>query len=223
MESAESQAREGKYDEAGKIAESVLAKEPPPLVRSHAHRLLGWLKVKAGEGRAALDHFAQVQGLQVPPQFLAAAFSLVGDDARAVTLWEQAAGSSPDPVVWHEFAGALLRLGREHDVKRLPRVRPALAWAAAQRVHFLRGEFAQAAQASEAAFREEPSSGAAYDAGCAWARAGDAAAAMRMLTLAAQNGFTRPDEARTDPDLVSLRGRPEFEAWLVGLSEKPAP
>lgn len=220
MESAESLAREGKYDESRRIAGTVLSKEPPPLVRSHAHRLLGWLEVKAGEGRKALDHFAQVQGLPVPPQFLAAAFSLVGDDGRAVALWEQAAAVSPDPVVWHEFAGALLRLGREHDVRRLPQVRPALAWEAAQRVHFLRGEFAQAAQACEAAFREEPSSRSAYDAGCAWARAGDAAAAQRMLTLAAQNGFSKPEEARDDPDLASLRGRPEFEAWLEGLPKK---
>jgi hypothetical protein len=41
-----------------------------------------------------------------------------------------------------------------------------------------------------------------------------------MLTLAAQNGFSKPEEAREDPDLASLRGRPEFEAWLEGLPKK---
>lgn len=220
LEAAEANLREGKLSEAERIATSVLAKDAPPLVRAHAHQVLGVLHVKLGQGRAALDHFSQVQGRHTPPHFLAAAFSLVGDDARAVGLWEAAARMTNDPVIWHEFAGTLLRLGRELEVKRLPMVRMAMAWAAAQRVHFLRNEYEAAAHACEAAFREEPSSRAAYDAACAWARAGNATAALRMLTLAGQNGFADALEAESDPDLASLRERPEFVEWLGALPKK---
>lgn len=217
MEQAEQLYRDGKLDQAGARAQEILERAPPPLLRSRAHLLLGWLAVKRSQGREALDQFARVQGLAVPPVALAAAYSLAGDDARAVAYWEQAAARSADPVVWHELAGTLLRLGRESDVKRIPNIRPALAWAAAQRVHFLRAEYAQAAHAAESAFREEPSASSAYDAACAWAKAGDATSAMRMLKLAAQNGYDRQDDAATDPDLVSLRELPEFRQWLASL------
>ncbi|WP_233597273.1 PhnD/SsuA/transferrin family substrate-binding protein, partial [Corallococcus sp. CA041A] len=38
---------------------------------------------------------------------VAAAFSLVGDDARAVGYWKQAWGESQDRTVMHEYQGAL--------------------------------------------------------------------------------------------------------------------
>ncbi len=220
---AEAFAAKGQLDAAEQAATEVLNQPAPSALISRAHAIVGWVAVKRGDGKRALEHFNHADANVVTPQALAAAHSLAGDDAAALPLWEKAAAATGEAVVRHEWAGALIRLGREAEARRLPDLRLALAFAAAERVHFLRGEFAQAAAMAEASFREEPSATAAYDAACAWSLAHDPAAAMRCLTLAAQNGFDRADTARTDPDLKNLRGSPEFEAWLEALPEpKPA-
>ncbi len=213
LTNAEALAAQGQLDEAERLANTVIADKAPAALVARAHAVLGWVEVKRGHGSAALAHFALVDPSALPPHAVAAAHSLAGDEASALPLWELAA-SSGDAVIRHEWAGALIRAGRETEARRLPDLRLALAFAAAERVHFLRGDYAQAAAMAEASFREEPSSTAAYDAACAWARGNDPVAAMRCLTLAAQNGFKDAEAARTDPDLKSLRGTPEFEAWL---------
>ncbi len=223
IERAEALYRERKLTEAGLIASGVVeAADTPGLLRSRAHVLLGWIALKEGSGRRALDHFSQVQGLQVPPHALAAGFSLIGDEHRAIPLWAQAAQAQGDEVVLHEYAGALIRGGREAEARALPRVRMARAFAAAERVHYVRKEFEQAARASEAAFREEPHPSHAYTAACAWALAHQPAEALRLLALASQNGYRDAAEAKSDPDLKSLRGRAEFEGWIASLAQSTA-
>lgn len=220
VERAEALYRERKLTEAELIASGVIeAADAPPLLRSRAHVLLGWIALKEGNGRRALDHFSQVQGLQVPPHALAAGFSLVGDETRAIPLWAQAAQAMGDEVVRHEYAGALIRGGREQEARAIPGVRMARAFAAAERVHYVRKEFEQAARAAEAAFHEEPLANLAYTAACAWAQANRPEDALRLLALAAQNGYLNAAEARTDPDLKPLRGKPEFEGWLASLGQ----
>lgn len=225
IERAEALYRERKLHEAQLVAQSLADDAAtPPLVRSRAHVLLGWVALKEGAGRRALDHFAQVQGLEVPPQALAAAFSLIGDDARAVPLWERAAQLAPhDEVIRHEWAGALIRAGAEATARALPGVDLVRAFLAAERVHYVRKNFEAAALAAEAAFRERPHPLHAYTAACAWAQAGRADDAMRLLTLAAQNGYRDAAEAEVDADLRPLRQRADFVAWLTGLREsKPS-
>jgi tetratricopeptide (TPR) repeat protein len=216
VEAGEAGFREGRYADAERLARHALASEPPPAVRGRAHLLLGWVDLKQGRGPSALQHFTQAHG-PVPPQALAAAWSLAGDEAQALPLWVEAARQTPSELLRHELAGSLIRAGRELEARRLPGVRPALAFGAAERVYTLRGEHTHAAQAAESAFHEEPAPARAYDAACAWARAGDAGAALRMLTLASQNGFADAVTARQDPDLTSLQGREDFQAWLAGL------
>jgi uncharacterized protein HemY len=120
-------------------------------------------------------------------------------------------------VVLHEFAAALLRLGREAEARKLEGVRMALAFSAAERVYYVRAEYSQAAKMAEAAFREEPSPHHAYDAACAHARAGEVSAALRMLKLAADAGYADPEAAKIDPDLARLRDLPAFLSWLECL------
>ena len=74
--------------------------------RQRAHHLLGWVALKEGQGRRALDHFSQVQGQPVEPHALAAAFSLVGDDARALPAVGEAWRDTGDRTVLHESPGA---------------------------------------------------------------------------------------------------------------------
>jgi tetratricopeptide (TPR) repeat protein len=209
----------GRLEDAKRLAGRALALDMTPSLRSRYHHLLGWVGLKQGEGRMALDHFSQVSGREVEPQALAAAFSLVGDEARALPLWEQAAQQTGDATVLHEFAGALLRAGREAEVRGLPGVQMEAAWACAERLLFLRGDFAAAAAAGEAAFREHPTAGKAYDVACARARAGQAEEALSWLEQAARLGYTDGHYARTDDDLRSLHGHPSFVGWLARLGE----
>jgi Zn-dependent protease len=221
LQQAEQLFNDGHLAKAEQLAKGALQDSTPVGLRSRAHLILGWAAVKSGDGRRAMDHFSQVQGLEVPPHALAAAFSLIGDEVRALPLWAQAAEQSQDATILHEFAGALLRAGREADARRLPGLRPALAYLAAERVHAVRREYAKAAAMAESAFREEPGATLAYNAACDWALAAQPEPALRMLALASQNGFDDRAHALDDPDLASLRGTPGFDAWLASLPDTP--
>jgi Zn-dependent protease len=208
----------GKLEAARTLLDALAQQDLQPSLRARVHDLAGWVAVKLGEGRAALDHFSQVSGLTVAPQALAAAFSLIGDDHRAIALWAQAARESNDPTLLHEWAGALVRDGQVSQALGLPGVKPALAHAAAARTWFVRKDYLNAALASEASFKAEASSARAYDAGCAFALAGKPDDALRMLQAA---GPVSADSAQWDSELVSLRNDPRFTAWIASLRKVP--
>jgi Zn-dependent protease len=211
--------RAGDLKGAREKAEALASTDPSPAVRSRAHHLLGWIALKEGEGRRALDHFSQVQGRGVEKQALAAAFSLVGDDTRALPLWQQAYEASRDPTILHEWAGALLRTGQEDKAARLPGVDLGKAYACAERVAFLRGNYTRAAELGLAALDRHPSAEGAYDVACALARAGEPDRAVLVLERARDLGFKDAEYARTDADLAALHGHPGFERWLAALGK----
>jgi tetratricopeptide (TPR) repeat protein len=208
--------RAQELDRAAQLAQQVLERDPPPHpeVRSRAHHLLGWIEIKRGEGRRALDHFSQVQGQAVEPAALAAAFSLIGDDLRALPLWELAHKQTKDRTVLHEWAGALIRAGREERARHLPGVDLAAAFGCAERVLFLRERYSEAAAAALKRVELKPTAEAAYDAACALSRAGDREKAVELLEQARGLGFDDLRHAATDPDLGPLHGHPRFEAFL---------
>ncbi|MBK7863729.1 MAG: peptidase M50 [Archangiaceae bacterium] len=214
---------EEKFEEAQALAEPLLEADLQPELRARVHLLAGWLALKLGLGRRALDHFSATPGGQVPPQAVAAAFSLIGDDARAVPLWEEAAHATGDATLLHEWAGALIRLGRESEARRLPGLHLPAAFEAAQRVPVARGDFASAAKVAEARFAFEPSAANAYHAACFWARADRADDALRLLALAAQHGFADLQRALDDDALSSLRAHAGFGAFLEGLRGSQLP
>lgn len=224
LRDAQAALREGRLDDARRLAAQVLETEEglTRQLASHAHHLLGWVALKEGHGRPALDHFSQVQGLPVEPHAVAAAFSLVGDDARAVEWWKQAWQTSGDRTVLHEYAGTLIRLGREQDALRLTGLDAAAAYTCAERVLFIRGAFSEAAAVGEAALRHAPSATIAYDAACAYARARNAPDAIRLLRRASELGFNDGAYAASDADLAPLHGHPGFEAWLTELRQSAA-
>ncbi len=214
----------GKLEEARRIAERTLAGETPvpPESRQRLRHLLGWVALKEGRGDEALDHFSAV-GAQVEPHALAAAWSLAGDDAKAVPLWELAARETNDLTVKHEWAGALLRMGRVDAARRVPGVDPVEAWRRAEAVPLQRGDFTAAARLGEDAVRHEPKPELAYNAACAWARAGDTERAKGMLERAAELGFRDASYAQADADLAAVRQRDAswFDGWLRRLQSAP--
>lgn len=219
---AEAAFRTGELDRTRTLASRLLEGELPVATRSRIHHLLGWVALKEGEGRRALDEFSQVQGLPVEPQAVAAAFSLVGDDERALPLWEQAARQSRDPTILHEWAGALLRRGDTQGAAAIPGVDLATAYERAERVTFLRGAYSEAARFGEESLARRPTAARAYEVACAYARAGDVRRAMALLVRARELGYSDREAAASDPDLVPLAGEPAFQAWLASLGKSAA-
>lgn len=219
---AEALFRSGQLERAREQASALLRAELPVLTRSRIHHLLGWVALKEGEGRRALDEFSQVQGRPVEPQAVAAAFSLIGDDARAIPLWEQAARRTRDATVLHEWAGALIRQGNVQAASALPGVDLATAYECAERVAFLRGAYSEAARFGDESLARRPSATRAYDVACAHARAGDVRRALTLLILARELGYSDREGAATDPDLVPLAGEPAFQEWLESLGKSAA-
>ncbi|MBE2248464.1 MAG: peptidase M50 [Myxococcus sp.] len=218
LEEASTRVEAGHLKEGRNVADEVLRSiDVPPEVKARAHLLLGVVAVKSSDGQEALRHFRNLEGVPVPPHALAAAHSLVGADETALPLWAEAARVSDDANLRAEYAGTLLRLGREADARALPGVRLAHAFLAAERVCYLRDDYAKAARMAEGAFQEEPTATHAYTAACDWARAHDAGAALRFLGLAAEHGYADAAAAREDPDLASLKDSPAFQAWLGAL------
>jgi hypothetical protein len=207
--------------EARRLAVSVLeaGEALTPELAGRAHHVLGWVALKEGQGRTALDHFAQVQGQRVEPQALAAAFSLIGDETRALPLWEMAWRDTGDRTVMHEYAGSLIRAGKEAQALRLPGVDVAAAFACAERALFIRGAYSEAAAMGEAALAHVPSPSVAYDAACAFARAHNLPDAVRLLHRARELGFRDAAYAASDEDLATLHGHPAFEEWLTDLRQ----
>jgi Zn-dependent protease len=221
LEHAQLALSRGELHEARHRASAVLEPEGPltPELASRAHHTLGWVALKEGQGRAALDHFSQVQRQPVEAQALAAAFSLIGDETRALPLWEKAWRDTDNPTVMHEYAGSLIRAGKVSQALRLPGVDPASAFTCAESTLFIRGAFAEAGAMGEAALAHVPSPTVAYDAACAFARAQNLTDALRLLHRAKELGYRNADAAAADEDLEPLRRNPGFEAWLAALRQ----
>ncbi len=126
-------ARRGRGAAPSRRARRVRASSPPassgtstpPALRSRIHHLLGWVALKEGEGRRALDEFSQVQDRPIEPQAVAAAFSLIGDDARAIpSVGAGRTAGVATPTILHEWAGALIRQGDVDRGGRHPRRGP---------------------------------------------------------------------------------------------------
>lgn len=220
LQQARTELAAGQLDEARRRGQALLeSEELTPELASRSHHLLGWVALKNGQGRAALDHFSQVQRQPVETHALAAAFSLIGDEHRALTLWELAWQETHDRTVLHEYAGSLIRAERVQAALRLPGVDPESAFDCAQRTLFIRGAYSEAARTAEAGLGHVPSERLAYDAACAYARARHRDDAMRLLRRATELGFQNAAYAASDEDLASLHGYPDFEHWLAELQK----
>ncbi|MET0401863.1 MAG: peptidase M50 [Cystobacter sp.] len=220
LEQARAALKEGQVNDARRRARDLLeAKAVTPELAARTHHLLGWVALKEGQGRLALEHFAQARRQPVETHAMAAAFSLMGDEARALALWEMAWTETRDRTVLHEYAGSLIRASRVTNALRLPGVEAETAFLCAGRPLFTRGAYSEAAAIAEAGLEHVPAARLAYDAACAHARARHPADAVRMLRRATELGFQDAHYAASDEDLAALHGHPDFERWLRELRQ----
>jgi hypothetical protein len=91
------------------------------------------------------------------------------------------------------------------------------AMRAAERVLSIRGDHLGAARLGEEALSLFPAPEIAYDAACAYARAGRLDAAQGMLDRAASLGFRDAAHAVSDADLAALHPTPGFRDWVRRL------
>lgn len=221
LNSAQEAFTAGDLDLTQTRAQAVLDAETPAAVQARAHYLLGWVSLRRKEGRAALDHFAQAGKTPVEPEALATAFTLIGDDHRASGLWELAFRERRTPASAQAWAASLLLQGQDVAASRVPGVDLSAAELIAARTAFGRGDFPTAARLATDSVERSPNDEAAYDAACAYAQAGDVAAALAMLEKARALGYSDVQHAAKDPDLAPLRGQPGFTSWLGGVDSPP--
>ncbi|MBX5483275.1 MAG: site-2 protease family protein [Myxococcaceae bacterium] len=216
---------QSQYPEAREVAEKALDAwpAPPPQARERLHHLLGWIAIKEGRGEEALRHFSQLGGQGPEPQALAAAWSLVDEDEKALPLWELAHRTTGDATVANEWAATLIRLGRVPEARQIPGVNLEEAWRIAAHILYLRADFDAAARVGAQAVEQFPSAELAYNAACAFSRAGRLEEAQRMLDRAASLGFKDVTHAESDADLAALRQTAGFHDWLRRMQHSARP
>lgn len=212
-----------KLPDARAIAERALQSDPPQASKTRLNHLLGWIAIKEGRGHDALEHFSQLGREEPEPQALAAAYSLTGDEERALPLWELAWRSTRRDEVKAEWAGTLLRLGRTDEARRAAGDHLLDAFRAAERILYLRGDFRAAARMGEQALLDFPKADVAYDVACSLARAGEVDSALRMLERSRELGFRDAAHAEGDPDLAAVRQSSAFDAWLRRVQQSAMP
>lgn len=217
LDRAQDAIKAGDLDTAHREASSALMPQAPKALHSHAHQLLGWIALRRGDGRRALEHFSQVTHTKLEREPMATAYSLAGDDAQAATLWELAYRERKTDQAAEAWAGSLVLAG---DDTRVAGISPADAQLAASRIAFRRKQFELSAQLAERSLETSPSDQAAYDAACAYAQLGETERAFALLDRARQLGFSDVDHAAKDPDLGPLRAHPGFSSWLQGADSR---
>ena len=214
LDQATAALRDGDWTLAKRNAEELLLQDPPRSIESRTQHVLGWVALKEGQGRRALEHFSQMGRQGVEPQALAAAFSLIGDEERAEKLWNKAYQATPDRTLVHEWAGTLIRQGKSQEASRLPGVDLATAYACAEAVYDQRGLLAEAARVAEEAHSHLASAKSAYQVACLLSRAGQYDKAIEFLKKAQQLGLGNTRQAAADPDLFPLLSRADFKEWI---------
>jgi Zn-dependent protease len=143
---------------------------------------------------------------------------------RAIPVIEHLYAASPSPDLNFTFANALIVAGRLHEA--LPLIarqqQPEYADGAYKMLQiaaFHSGEFELSAEAGRQSFERTKDPEVAYNIACAEARAGRADEALAWIGRAVEMGYYDGAAMASDPDLETLRSRPEFEAIRGRLRE----
>jgi Zn-dependent protease len=150
-----------------------------------------------------------------------------GDAGGAIAALEPVYAARPSGAVGRALCRALVRAGHDERAFELCG-RPESAPFAAELLDgiaaeaFVAGRHDLAARAWAGAAEASAEPMLAYNAGCAFARAGRPDEALEWLDTAARRGFSNAELAASDEDLASLRGRPELAAFLAAIEPRPS-
>jgi Zn-dependent protease len=143
---------------------------------------------------------------------------------RAIHVMEYSYATKPSPDLNFTLANALMIAGRFQDAGSLIARQQnhqyaAAAYKALQVAAFHSGDYSLSADAGRQAFERTKEPGVAYNIACAEARAGRADEALAWIERAVEMGYRDVKAMASDPDLETLRSRPEFEAICGRLRE----
>lgn len=98
-----------------------------------------------------------------------------------------------------------------------------IAWNRLGASYYQLGQFAQAADAYEHAYRAAAIPYSRYNAAAAWARAGNGAMAITTLDSMARGGFALPKLIEGDSDFTAIRADPRFQAAFAMVRRNATP
>jgi hypothetical protein len=150
-----------------------------------------------------------------------------GELPRAIPLLEAAYRGAPAPELGELLARALIGTGRFQEALQLcadPGLsdRATVLYPMLQAYSFHAREYDISAEAGRRGFELEGDPALAFNVACAYARAARVGEALEWVSRAVDAGFGEHEALTTDPDLESLRGRPEFELICRSLTEAKA-
>lgn len=215
----------GEEQEANRLAHLAHSAAQTPDEQNAARDLLAWVALADQNPRGAVSQLERV----TPPEkarHLTWALALEGMQLydQALPRAEQAYLAEPSETSATLVIRLLNKAGRHADAERIATDfhwrSPVLRAARMADVAFARGDHARAADLYTSAFLNGGRPFDAYNAACAFARAGDRPKAVEWLGRALDGGFDDPEQLASDPDLEAVRQAPEIQARLA--IKKPA-
>ncbi len=223
LRDAQSALADGRYDEAGTLAELVLAKSPPTGPRVAALEIVAWAHVLEGRPDEAARAIKAVQRDGDPDLALVGSVLLAKDQLDAAReVFESARADGDDRK---EVVGPLIQvLIRQKEIPRAAAIALDIFDTLSDEdtrqmanIAFDNDAWGWSARLSEALFERSESPDDAYDAVRCRSLEGDLSGALALLRRAVAAGFSDAARVWSDKALEQLRSddvRPELETLL---------
>lgn len=212
------------FDRAFRLLTEIGREAQSEPLKREAARLLVFAHIREGDYERAEHNLNQYDALYGKDASLRGLLGIArGDAAAAAAHLQSAFDTAPTPSSGLFLFRVLMETGRFGDAAALCS-HPALAEVSGamrgelrQYESFHAGDFEASARAGAETFalRQDPT--VAYNTACAHARLGDAESALAWLGRAVDAGYDDAQKLASDPDLESLRPRPDFQKLLDRL------
>ena len=228
LEEARNAVQKGDGALAVTLARQALESAKSDSAKTQALQLLVHAHIRRRNFNQAAEALNQLQSIAGADPYLQGFLLLeMGDITRALTVLEQAFERRPSKWTGYLLGQAYIKAKRFDDAMALCS-NPALAdftgplCVALEGEAFQAGRYETAMRAGVLAFERERDPLVAYNVACALARSARSEEAIEWINRAVDAGFKDHAKIKADPDLDTLRGRPEFQSIYGKLAESPA-